>query len=176
MFRRHIWMLLIGAIAGCGSSDELLYRNRQSFFAEHRDSLTALANDLQSYGRIRLMSDGMRWNIVLNEGGGQLNVAEHGSAQELADERRRLLVETLEHDSIAAEDYEAFRSRLQAQGFVEVEVVPEYTAFLFDAFVDDGNGFLRVEPGGKPPDRELFRMRVVVLEPLEDNWYFFGTS
>ena len=163
---------------GCCAADDLCYDNRRAFFVAHRDSLAVFAADLRSYGRIQSMSNGSRPYIELNGHIGQLDSTSWSTTAQLELHRAEVFASVFRRDTIQPIEYEHYRDRLARLGFVEVAVTPHFTAFLHDAFTDNGNGFLHVMPGSQPPSEgsALFDMMVVVVEEMAPGWYFFGTS
>ena len=176
---QKVVVLLLAVVADVGfiSRTQTLSRaGDRLFFATRRSRLETFAHDIDAYGRIRQMSDGMRSFTELN---GEL-VA--GSAAEAAmgsaASPRRPLAQVLARDAIAAQRYEEFRRRLRDLRITRFDAQPGYVAFLYDGMLDKLEGYLLVKPGGSPPALRsaLFGASVISIEPIGDGWYRFATT
>lgn len=148
------------------------------FFETRKARLEEFTRELLEYGRIWAMSDGQRHFKELNGELVAYTATQVDTARREPTTRPILAVESvLARDSIDRRVYESFRARLQELKLIEIQVQPEYAAYLYDGILDNLQGYLFVRPGHRPPrlGSELFLGELVALSPRGDGWYWFAT-
>ncbi|HET7601608.1 MAG TPA: hypothetical protein VFK36_01235 [Gemmatimonadales bacterium] len=178
--RRHLAIVSLGCILAFASCWPIQRSGTWTYWVTHRAELDLLVDALRADASIRQLTDGQRYFASVNSKGYRT------PQQEAARERTGKggppeappLADVLASESIAPETHERLRQQLIRLRFIDIEETAGYTALLHDGFLDNLNGFLRVEPG-RPvpaPDSEIFGTRLVHLERLGGGWYYFGTS
>jgi hypothetical protein len=148
------------------------------FVKSREAALEAFIRDIDGYARIRQMSDGERHFKELN---GALIAFEirHREMDSGRSQPDVLPIETvLARDRIDRARYEDFRRRLIGLRLTEFDATPTYVAFLHGGMLDDLSGLIYVRSGAAPPpmDSPLFKSKLIRLQHVTGNWYWFGTT
>jgi len=179
---KHAGLAVFLAVTFLVLTSQIASLGKRAFFLTRKEALNEFVRDILAYGRIRSMSDGLRYFKDLN---GELVVYTAAEVDPIVRDphvrRRRLVSEILFRDGIDPTKYEEFRLRLQRLKFIQFEVQPGYVAFLYyGGFFKDGDGYLVTRGGANPPTIKgtaLFDLyRLYYLQGLGNGWYWFGCS
>lgn len=153
-----------------GSQLELAER----FFLKKREQkLAILISQIQTYGRIRDMNDGLSYWSTLNG----TAVAEDSSvvAKSSGPNKRYFLADILRRDKIDKTHYDSVKSALIQLNFISLTTLSDGTiSFTIGGFIDNCSGIAYSVTGAQPASNDCGD--IVRWVKIGENWYAWGTT
>jgi hypothetical protein len=140
----------------------------------HEDRLNRFVTEIKQYQRITEMSDGERFWKTINNTSIEpkienIDTTDNGSGKKF------FLDDVLAKDGVDKQNYELFRQKLVATGFISFETLDDGTiSFTMDGFLDNCYGIAYSETGIRPEQNGCGD--IIRWTKIGDNWYAWGTT
>lgn len=170
--RWRAWLGMFGAVSaisvwGCKDAS-LTVDNRQQYFASYQGALYRLDQALDSSG-LRVLSARSRSAVEINN---------HAMPSLARSATRQWVDSVLQLEGVPRATFDHLEDLLDEARIRYVVRSPDVTVYVVGGTLDNLNGFLHVRPGAEPPPlgTEIDRARLVIVNQVDDDWYYFGTS
>ncbi|REA56141.1 hypothetical protein DSL64_27340 [Dyadobacter luteus] len=143
------------------------------FFKLRQEKLTVMVDQIQRYGKVTEMSDGMRYWKTIN--GQPVGMDSSEVNNTLESDSKHLLDDVLKQEGVDRAFYDRIRNTLIEVNLIGFIVLPDGTiSFTMDGMLDNCFGIAFSETGKQPADNDCGE--VVRWVKISDNWYAWGTT
>lgn len=153
-----------------GSQVELAY---WFFFKSREQNLTVLVSQIQAYGQIKDMSDGLRYWKTINGTAIERDSSELGKPSDV--NRKYFLDDILRRDKVDKSHYDSFKGALVQLNLISFTTLPDGTiSFTIDGMLDNCHGIAYSATGSQPANNDCGD--IVRWVKIGKNWYVWGTT
>lgn len=143
------------------------------FFKSREQKLTVLITQIQAYGRIKEMSDGLRYWKTINGTAVEQDSSKIGKESDL--NKKYLLDDILRRDKIDKSHYNSFKDALIHLNLISFTTLPDGTiSFTIDGFLDNCQGIAYSATGNHPARNDCGD--VIRWVKISENWYSWGST